>query len=300
MDRRKHKVLNNEVVMTVRKSCPACASTSNEKNFVVNGYDIKRCFDCCTMYVETLPISEALAAIYTSDSYYVLPTDSMQRINAENERRLLLIKKIKPSGHFLDIGCAHGLLLDKAKQVGYETQGVEPTLANATVARGKGHEVFNGWLSDFVAQNVGQYFDVITCLDVIEHIDDPKSFLQLAASLLAEDGLMVISTPNYSGVIAKLLGAKDPYMTPPEHITFFSIDGMRKLSKACGFQVNSVQSFGSLIPAEMDRSIQRYIPRPLQFFSPLIRCGVNIAFYLMNTMKVGLEQELYLSKSPSK
>jgi 2-polyprenyl-3-methyl-5-hydroxy-6-metoxy-1,4-benzoquinol methylase len=290
----------DEVFMTARKCCPACASISNKKCFVVNDYDIKRCFACGTMYVETLPTPEALASIYTDDSYYELPVDSMQRINAENARRLSRIQKIKPKGHFLDIGCAHGLLLDKAKQAGYETQGVEPTLANATVARRKGHAVFNGWLSDFVAQNVERRFDVITCLDVIEHIDDPKSFMQLAASLLADDGLMVVSTPNYSGVIAKLLGAKDPYMTPPEHITFFSIKGMRTISEACGLQVKSVQNFGSLIPAEMDRSIQRYIPKPLQLFSPLIRFGVNASFLLMNTMNVGLEQELYLYKSPSK
>lgn len=286
--------------MTARKYCPACTSSSNKKCFVVNDYDIKRCSDCGTMYVETLPTPETLAAIYTDDNYYELPMDSMQRINAENARRLSLIQKIKPKGRFLDIGCAHGLLLDKAKQAGYETQGVEPTLANANVACGKDHTVFNGWLSDFVAQNVGRRFDVITCLDVIEHIDDPKPFLQLAASLLADDGLMVLSTPNYSGVIAKLLGVKDPYMTPPEHITFFSTNGITKLSAGCGLQVNSVQSFGSLIPAEMDRSIQRYIPKQLQIFSPLIRFGVNISFRLMNTMKVGLEQELYLSKSPSK
>ncbi len=282
--------------MAVRECCPACASTSDKKCFVVNGYDINRCLNCGTMYVETLPTPEALAAIYTDDSYYELPVDSMQRINDENARRLSLIQKIKRKGRFLDIGCAHGLLLDKAKQAGYETQGIEPTLSNATVARGKGHAVFNGWLSDFVAQNVDQRFDVISCLDVIEHIDAPKPFMQLAASLLADDGLMVVSTPNYSGMIAKLLGSKDPYMTPPEHITFFTLDGMRKLSACCGLQVNLVQSFGSLIPAEMERSIQRYIPKPLRIFSPLIRFGVNTSFRLMNQMNVGLEQELYLSK----
>lgn len=286
--------------MTERVCCPACASTSNENLHVVNDYDIKRCFDCGTMYVETLPTPEALAAIYTDDSYYELPADSMQRINAENSRRLSLIQKIKPNGRFLDIGCAHGLLLNKAKHAGYETQGVEPTLANATVARGNGHAVFNGWLSDFVSQSGGQRFDVITCLDVIEHIDDPKPFLELAASLLAAEGLMVVSTPNYSGVIAKLLGAKDPYMTPPEHITFFTVDGMHKLAGSCGLNVNLVQSFGSLIPAEMDRSIQRYIPKPLQILSPFIRFGVDASFRLLNAMKVGLEQELYLTKQSPK
>lgn len=286
--------------MKMRESCPACGTAEKAQGFVVNSYDVKRCVDCGTMFVEKLPTAEELAAIYTSDSYYELPADSMKRIADENTRRLSLIRKMRPKGTFLDIGCAHGLLLDQAKQAGYETHGVEPTLKNAEVARGKGHAVFNGWLSDFVTQCGIRRFDVITCLDVIEHIEDPQPFLQLATSLLADDGLMVVSTPNYSGVIAKLLGAKDPYMTPPEHITFFTMKGMRNLAARCGLKVNLLQCFGSLIPAEMNRSIQRYIPRPLQILSPLIRFIVNIVFRMMNWLKVGLEQELYLTKQASK
>jgi SAM-dependent methyltransferase len=280
----------------MRERCPACGSNENKNCFVVNGYGIKRCLTCDTMYVETLPAPEELAAIYISDSYYELSDDSINRIVDENRRRLSLIRAIKPKGKLLDIGCAQGLLLDFAHQAGYDTFGVEPTLKNAEIARTKGHRVFNGWLSDFAAQTGGQKFDVITCLDVIEHIDDPRTFLQLAASLLADEGLMVVSTPNYSGVIAKLLGANDPYMTPPEHITFFSVNGMRRLVAGCGLKVQSIQGFGSLIPAEMDRSIQRYIPKPLRVFSPLIRFGVNAGFRLMNSMKLGLEQEFYLTR----
>ncbi len=286
--------------MKVRESCPACDAIEKEQCFVVDGYDIKRCLVCGTMYVETLPTPEALAAIYTSDSYYELPPDSIRRIVAENERRMVLIRGFKPTGRFLDIGCAHGLLLDRAKLAGYATFGVEPTSKNAEVAAAKGHNVFNGWLNDFVAKVGEQRFDVITCLDVIEHIDNPKSFMTLASSLLAEDGLMVISTPNYSGVIAKLLGARDPYMTPPEHITFFTTNGMCRLATSCGLAIRSFQCFGSLIPAEMDRSIRRYVPKIIQFLAPLIQPPVRLAFRIMNHMKVGLEQEIYLTNTAHK
>lgn len=283
--------------MKVRECCPACGAVEKEQCFIVNGYDIKRCVDCGTLYVERLPTEKELAAIYTSDSYYALSTESMQRIADENTRRLSLICQMKPKGNFLDIGCAHGLLLDQAKQRGYDTFGVEPTSKNAEVASAKGHRVFNGWLKDFVSKNDGQLFDVVTCLDVIEHIDHPKPFLELAASLLAVDGLMVVSTPNYSGVIAKALGARDPYMTPPEHITFFTVNGMRRLAQRCGLATHSVKSFGSLVPAEMDRAIQRYIPKPMQVLAPLIHPPVHFAFWTMNRMSVGLEQEIYLTKT---
>ena len=286
--------------MKVRESCPACDSVEKQQCFVVSGYDIKRCLECGTMYVDPLPTPEALAAIYTSDSYYELSSDSMRRIAEENQRRLKLIKRAKPAGRFLDIGCAHGLLLDLAKRNGYSTFGVEPTSRNAEVASAKGHDVFNGWLDDFVTKIGDQRFDVITCLDVIEHIDNPKLFLTSALMLLAEDGLMVVSTPNYSGVIAKILGASDPYMTPPEHITFFTSNGISLLATSCGLKVKSFHCFGSLIPAEMNRAIPRYLPKSIHFLAPLIRPVVHFTFMTLNYIKLGLEQEVYLTRIAQK
>lgn len=283
--------------MKVREACPACNAIEQEPCFVANGYDIKRCLGCGTLYVQNLPPQEKLAEIYTSDAYYELTTDAKSRIAHENQRRMTLIRRFKPAGDFLDIGCAQGLLLDLAKQAGYITHGVEPTYKNAEMARAKGHTVSNGWLSDFAGRVGKQRFDVITCLDVIEHINDPKPFLVLASSLLTEGGLMVISTPNYSGVVAKLLGKDDPFMTPPEHVTFFTSKGLNCLVVNCGLSFKLSRSFGTLIPAEMDRSIERFVPKPMRFLAPFIRPCVQFVFWSMNHMNVGLEQEIYLNKT---
>jgi 2-polyprenyl-3-methyl-5-hydroxy-6-metoxy-1,4-benzoquinol methylase len=288
--------------MKIRKHCPVCDAVERKNCFVINEYDIKRCSACGSMYVVTLPTPEALAAIYTSDSYYELPPDSMRRIVEENQRRLNLIQNIKPTGRFLDIGCAQGLLLDEANQAGYQTFGIEPTWKNAEEAAKKGHSISNNRLDEFVDQCGEDRFDVITCLDVIEHIDNPKAFLNLASSLLAQDGLMVVSTPNFSCIVERLLGANAPYMTPPEHVTFLTVNGMRQLAFACGLNVLSFHTFGNLIPAEMERSIKRYLPKPLHSFGALIKPVIWFSFWLMNWMKMGLEQEVYLTKvsQPSK
>ena len=282
--------------MQMRESCPACGGIGGQC-FTVNGYSVKCCATCDSLFVENLPSPEALAAIYTSDGYYELPPDSMRRIAEENQRRLKLIRGIKPSGKFLDIGCAHGWLLDQAAQEGYETFGVEPSSKNAEEAARKGHAVFSGWLEDFSAQNPDKRFDIVVCLDVIEHINDPQIFLSLAASHLADGGVMVVSTPNYSGVIAKLLGARDPYMTPPEHITFLTAAGMRYLASGCGLNVQQYKTFGRLIPSEMDRAVQRYFPGYLYALGPAIRPAIRLLFWALNLMRLGLEQEVYLTRA---
>lgn len=283
--------------MDIRNGCPACGWKGQRHCFEVNGFDIKGCLACGTLYVERLPTPEDLAAIYTAGSYYELTDDALQRITEENQRRIKLIKGIKPQGRFLDIGCAQGLLLDEAKKNGYQTFGVEPTLKNAEVAAVKGHAVQSMRLDELVAQCGEVRFDVIACLDVIEHFDNPKQFLALASSLLMEDGLMVISTPNYSCVVEKSLGAGAPYMTPPEHVTFFTVDGMRHLARSCSLDVVSFYTFGNLIPAEMDRSILRYLPKLFYPFGGLIKPVIYFLFWLMNLMKMGLEQEIYLKKT---
>ena len=282
--------------MQTRVSCPACGGFDSRLRFMVNQYNIKHCATCDTLFVENLPSHEDLAAIYTSDGYYGLRPDALRRIAEENRRRLKIIRRLKSNGKLLDIGCAHGLLLDQALLEGYETFGVEPSSRNAEDATRKGHVVFNGWLEEFSAKNGGKQFDIITCLDVIEHVENPKAFLSLASALLAADGVMVISTPNYSGVIAKLLGPRDPYMIPPEHITFFTATGMNRLASECGLEVRLFQTFGTLIPDEMDRSVQRYFPRQFHFLAPVLRPAIRFSFWALNLMKLGLEQEVYLSR----
>ena len=107
--------------MPVRVSCPACGGLDSSQCFMVNKYSIKRCATCDTLFVENLPSPEDLAAIYTTDGYYGLPPEAMRRIADENHRRLKIIRHLKPNGKLLDIGCAHGLLLDQAAQEGYQS-----------------------------------------------------------------------------------------------------------------------------------------------------------------------------------
>jgi hypothetical protein len=105
---------------------------------------------------------------------------------------------------------------------------------------------------------------------------------------------MVVSTPNYSGLVARLLRERDPYMTPPEHLTFLTSNGLRQLAASAGLCIRANYTFGRLIPAEMDRSVRRFLPKPFHFFGFVLRPLIRIAFWLLNLFSQGLEQEVYL------
>lgn len=282
--------------MNYRDECPACGMEVFEQCFYVDAYSILRCKHCKTMFVHNLPLSEDLSSIYESERYYELPPDSVKRIFEENKRRMNLIIEFVSKGVLLDIGCARGALLDEAARSGFETYGIEMSPKNSEIASMNGHNIYTGSLSGFAATNKGRTFEVVTCLDVIEHVEDPFDFIRTAESFLAPRGVLVLTTPNYSGLVARILGQRDPYMTPPEHLNFFTAKGLTALTNRLPLEIKRKCNFGKLTDAEMDRSLRRYIPKGIASAYPAVAAIVRAAFLLANRVGLGLEQEFYLKR----
>jgi 2-polyprenyl-6-hydroxyphenyl methylase/3-demethylubiquinone-9 3-methyltransferase len=100
----------------------------------------------------------------------------------------------------LDVGCGAGLLAEPLARLGAKVTGVDAAPELIAVARehavGQGLEIHYraGELSELEGQ-----FDLITCMEVIEHVADPAAFVNELAKRLAPDGLLILSTPNATG-----------------------------------------------------------------------------------------------------
>jgi len=281
--------------VSIRDQCPACGEQS-EFCFEKKGYFIWRCNRCGSMFVNNVPDAQELVALYDKGEYYELDQDSVARIQNEGRRRIGLLSKFKTSGNYFEIGCAKGLQLDLAKGAGFKTFGIELSKENVEICREKGHEVICGFLEDIQFRVPSRGFDVISCLDVIEHVETPLDFLSLAASMLAENGVMVLSTPNYSGPVAKVLREKDPYLIPPEHLNFFTLAGMHHLFRQTGLREIMHTSFGTLTIAETGRVVSKYFPAAFKPLEPILLPIIPFGVGLLNLLKLGMEQEFYLCK----
>ena len=97
----------------------------------------------------------------------------------------------------LDVGCGAGLLTEPLARLGAAVIGVDASPEVIAVARD--HAERMGLKIDYRAGDVleldGQ-FDLITAMEVIEHVADPAAFVKALAKRLAPDGLLVMSTPN--------------------------------------------------------------------------------------------------------
>jgi 2-polyprenyl-6-hydroxyphenyl methylase/3-demethylubiquinone-9 3-methyltransferase len=107
----------------------------------------------------------------------------------------------------LDIGCGAGLLCEPLARLGAAVTGVDAAAENIAAAsahaEGMGLDI-RYMAGEVAALDIGQ-FDLVTSVEVIEHVADKPAFLRDVAARLAPDGLLVMSTPNRTAASRVLL-----------------------------------------------------------------------------------------------
>ena len=97
----------------------------------------------------------------------------------------------------LDVGCGAGLLAEPLARLGARVTGIDATPAVIAVAREHGATMaldIDYRVGD--VQDLEGQFDLVTCMEVIEHVAEPAAFVKALAKRLAPDGLLIMSTPN--------------------------------------------------------------------------------------------------------
>ena len=100
----------------------------------------------------------------------------------------------------LDVGCGAGLLAEPLARLGAEVTGLDASPEVIAIARE--HAATMGLEIDYRVGDVQELegqFDLITAMEVIEHVADPAAFVTALAKRLAADGLLIMSTPNATG-----------------------------------------------------------------------------------------------------
>jgi 2-polyprenyl-6-hydroxyphenyl methylase/3-demethylubiquinone-9 3-methyltransferase len=107
----------------------------------------------------------------------------------------------------LDIGCGAGLVCEPLARLGAGVTGVDAAAEN--VAAASAHAEAMGLDIRYMAGEVAGLdigtFDLVTCVEVIEHVADKPAFLRDVAARLSPDGLLVMSTPNRTAASRVLL-----------------------------------------------------------------------------------------------
>jgi 2-polyprenyl-6-hydroxyphenyl methylase/3-demethylubiquinone-9 3-methyltransferase len=107
----------------------------------------------------------------------------------------------------LDVGCGAGLLAEPLARMGAEVTGVDAAPDNIRVAAA--HAAAGGIAITYLCGDIAQMglagFDLVTSMEVVEHVADKAAFVAALANALADQGLMVLSTPNRTAASRLLL-----------------------------------------------------------------------------------------------
>jgi 2-polyprenyl-3-methyl-5-hydroxy-6-metoxy-1,4-benzoquinol methylase len=228
--------------------CRICSATGLRPHFTVRCSALDRCKFCGFIQVREQPSSEELRTLY-SDGYFQrgkYGDDFAQR--KEGERRLDWLARggVAPGGRVLDAGCATGEFLALAG-ARYEMWGLDVSPYATEIARannpGCAARIFTGFVEEQRFEPAS--FDAIVMWDVIEHVWDPKTVLQRLLVHLRPGGALLISTPDIGAPTARLLGRRWAFMTPPEHLGFFSRRSLRVLlSRELGLRISGSAASG--------------------------------------------------------
>lgn len=131
------------------------------------------------------------------------PTGPMRPLHAINPARTAWVKQLAPlqGKKVLDVGCGGGLLTESLARSGARVTGIDLASASLTVARE--HAQTSGLNIDYIessaeamAQSHADVFEVVTCMELLEHVPDPASVVQACAQLTAPGGWCFFSTLN--------------------------------------------------------------------------------------------------------
>jgi len=172
----------------------------------------------------------------------------------------------------VDIGCGAGLLCEPLARLGAHVTGVDAAPENVAVAalHAQGQGLAIDYRGGSIDELAGEKFDLVTSMEVIEHVTDPAAFVKGLADALTPEGLMILSTPNRTSLSRLAMitigegtgriprGTHDwsKFLTPPELTALLEAAGLEVIditgmawSPTRGFSLSDDKSLDYFVTA---------------------------------------------------
>ncbi len=278
-------------------SCPLCQSSESVhfarvediEYFTKPGtFDFYRCGHCDVLYLDPMPF-DRLDEIYPANYYsFVAKSNSIiHRIkDLLDVRYLRKVLSAVPGDKLrvLDVGGGDGWLLDAARRADArvsETLVVDIDSGARSRAEARGHRYFEGRFEDFP---VGEQWDVVLMLNLIEHVSNPRAVLEKAREVYIQNGCIVIKTPNFDALDARLFRTRSwAGFHTPRHFVLFKRSSFERLARQAGLQVGGFSytqgaPFWSISMLDVFRraglvSVSAERPAIYHPFTPLLQTG---------------------------
>ena len=209
--------------------------------FSIREFNMYKCQKCTLIFVS--PRSNA-SEIYNKD-YFSGAVHGFGFVNYEEDKSAsagylkMYLKWLSALGFtrgssLLDVGAANGFFVNLADQRGFKSAGIELSHDAVIWAKKLGRNVSQ---SDAMDISPNEKFDVITVLDVLEHINQPHEFISKIKNNLNPGGVVLINVPNAGSLFAKFCGKSWHSYVPPEHLFYFNKKSLSTILALNGFEI---------------------------------------------------------------
>ena len=203
-------------------------------------YSYFECLNCRTLFVDELPSSEFLQNSY-NQAEFVSTKDSV--FAAQTYFGELLRLNLLNSGNLLDIGCSDGAFISIVKsKSGMVVMGIEPSIhainsSDSAVRENIQHTNLESFQSEYE-------FDLVTCFQTVEHVNDLNGLIVKSKELLLDQGHLVFVCHDRLSLVNRILGERSPIFDI-EHLQILNKKGVQLLLQKNGFidvRVNTISN----------------------------------------------------------
>jgi SAM-dependent methyltransferase len=235
-------------VTTDGPPCPVCGAGTTPlgewpSTFSGRVYRLRRCPACAFSFVEN-PWTD-FATIYSPAYYdgrgadphvdyrfeFERPGDTVRQYEWRGLARMVgALVPVTASTRWLDYGCGHGGFVRHLRGAGVPGAFGYDTGSMAATARDAGLPV----LTDAALDEAAGSFDIVTMIEVIEHVPDPVALLRRVRTLLRPGGLLVLTTGNAAPYRGRMRAWS--YVLPDVHVSFFEPATLARALDLAGFR----------------------------------------------------------------
>jgi 2-polyprenyl-3-methyl-5-hydroxy-6-metoxy-1,4-benzoquinol methylase len=248
---------------------------------------LRRCGNCHTVFAKNLPSDEELARHYDEYPADYAPHPLTWR---RYEELLARFDHLREHNRLLDFGAGHGYFLEAAQRQGWAVQGVELADQFVAACEAKGFS-----MSRSLADLPPDSFDVVTALEVMEHVPDPQTQAELLARVVRPGGWVYITTPNFGSLTRRVLHDRWRVISYPEHLTYFTPGTLTATLRRAGLRAVEIRTSGLSVsdliagraasgsnPGRIDTSVRSALGR-----RGAVRTGVAAVNAVLGTFRLG-------------
>lgn len=251
-----------------RGICPFCLSGELrawfEKQEQEETYTICCCDHCRSAMVWPRPSQESMDAYYQGKGYGMdslaeaLDVDAGHYPDSVQDAKRIIgrIRQYAPGDHFLDVGAGTGFFSREAVQQGFEVTALEPNPNSArSFTQITGFAPLQHVLDGGFSARYQERMDVVLLSQVLEHICDLEQMMEAIAQMLVPGGVAAIAVPHFGSLVSRVQGRKDMYISPPEHLNYFSVQGLDALFERFGFEKVHLETVSKVPKSKIERML---------------------------------------------